>query len=142
MARCRIRSVQTEYILISNGKETDGSIVATVPRNELNLDTTIVKIDPPLFGPSPTIGVVQSIRVPDLFVGYKSVDGQLFLAWTREPFPWVFTSPEKAEFNIRPANGGDLYWFDKLGVGINNRIALKTGKDVQEHENVFFITSA
>ena len=63
--------------------------------------------------------------------------------------------------SIRPANGEDLYWFDKFGVGIYNRvcltvpsklrvqnlliliqIALKAGKDVQQRENVFLITEA
>ena len=63
--------------------------------------------------------------------------------------------------SVRPANGEDLYWFDKFSVGIYRRvcltvpsksqvqnlliliqIALKAGRDVQERENVFTIAPA
>ena len=37
----RIQSAQTEYYLISDGKESDGSIVATVPKNEYNPSITV-----------------------------------------------------------------------------------------------------
>lgn len=85
----RIQSAQTEYYIISDGKETNGSVVATVPKKDYNPSTTvrilvqvlnpltmvasqIVTIDPPI-GLVPVVGVVQSVRVPDLYVGYKSV---------------------------------------------------------------------
>ena len=86
-----IQSSQTEYYLISNGEESDGSIVATVPTGEYNPTTSvrilvhvldlftmaawqIVTIEPPIIsGPAPTIGFVQSSKCPDLYVGYKSV---------------------------------------------------------------------
>jgi hypothetical protein len=85
----RIQSAQTEFYIISDGKETDGSVVATIPKKDFNPSTTvrilvhvlnpltmvawqIVKIDPPI-GPVPIVGVVQSTKVPDLYVGYKSV---------------------------------------------------------------------
>ena len=89
--RFRIQSTQTDYFLISNGQESEGSVVATVPENEYNPSTTvrilvhdldklltmvagqIVSIEPSIFGPLPVVAVVQSIRVPGLYVGYKSV---------------------------------------------------------------------
>ena len=36
-----IQSSQTEYYLISNGEESDGSIVATVPTGEYNPTTSV-----------------------------------------------------------------------------------------------------
>ena len=85
---CRIQSAQTEYYLISTGEESDGSVVATVPPNEYNPDTTvrilvhvldllmmaawqILTIDPPVRG-FPAVGVVQG-QVPFLYVGYQRV---------------------------------------------------------------------
>ena len=86
-----IQSSQTEYYLISNGEESDGSIVATVPKDEYNPTTSVrilvhvldlltmaawqnVVIEPPMTRqPVPVIGFVQSAKVPGLYVGYKSV---------------------------------------------------------------------
>lgn len=86
-----IQSAQTEYFIISNGEDSDGSVVATVPKTEYNPITDvrilvhvldlftmaawqIVTIEPPIIsGPAPTIGFVQSSKVPGLYVGYKSV---------------------------------------------------------------------
>lgn len=85
----RIQSSQTEYFLISNGQESDGSVVATVPKSEFDPSTTVrilvhvlnlltmvawqlVSIDPPI-GAGLPIGVVESRRVPGLYVGYKNV---------------------------------------------------------------------
>jgi hypothetical protein len=85
-----IQSSQTEYYLVSDGKETDGSVVATIPKSEYNPDTTVrilvyvlnpltmvawqsVLIMPPAVRGIPLVGAVRSNRVPDLYVGYKSV---------------------------------------------------------------------
>ena len=87
----RIQSSKTDNYLISNGEESDGSVVATVPRNEFDPATTVrilvhvldlltmavrqrVIIVPPIAGgPVPVISFVESSKVPGLYVGYKSV---------------------------------------------------------------------
>ena len=90
MESFRIQSSQTEYFLISNGEETDGSIVATVPKSEFNPNTTVrilvhvlnlltmvasqlVSINPPIGEGGPAVGVVESRRVRGLYVGFTYV---------------------------------------------------------------------
>ena len=83
-----IQTYKTKYYLVSDGKETDGSLVATIPESEFNPDTTVrilVHILNPLtmvawqsvmvppVGEIPVMGTVQSNKVNDLYVGYKSV---------------------------------------------------------------------
>ncbi|KAF8713874.1 hypothetical protein AX14_012889 [Amanita brunnescens Koide BX004] len=138
MAEFRIQSVQTEYYVISNGTETNGSVVATIPKSQYNPSITLLKIRPPPVGSVPIPVTVQGRA--GLFVGYKDIDGKLFLSWTDKSFEWIISHTSTGTVNIRPANGQDLFWFDKFNVGILSRIALMPGRDVQEHENSFRIT--
>ncbi|KAF8720183.1 hypothetical protein AX14_011224, partial [Amanita brunnescens Koide BX004] len=118
MAKFRIQSVQTEFYVTSNGTETNGSVVETVPKSQYNPSITVLEIVPPVIAPAPVIATVRGGA--DLFVGYKDVGGTLFLSWTDAPVKWVI-SPTGTDFNIRPADGQDLYWFDKFNVGIFRR---------------------
>ena len=84
--------------------------------------------------------------------------GPIQVSYARVP---LCEASHLTQCSIRPANGEDLYWFDKLNVGIYRRvcltvpsesqvqnlliliqIALKAGRDVQERENVFRISEA
>ena len=88
MAEFRIQSVQTEYYVISNGTETNGSVVATIPKSQYNPSITVrilahflrlltmvtwqlLKIRPPPVGSVPIPVTVQGRA--GLFVGYKDV---------------------------------------------------------------------
>jgi hypothetical protein len=89
MVQLRIQSVQTEYYVISDGSETNGSIVETVSKNEYNPDTTVcilvrflslltmvawqvLQIEPPVTS-SPAFVVATMLGKADLFIGYKEV---------------------------------------------------------------------
>ncbi|KAF8693221.1 hypothetical protein AX14_002285 [Amanita brunnescens Koide BX004] len=141
MVQLRIQSVQTEYYVISDGSETNGSIVETVSKNEYNPDTTVLQIEPPVTS-SPAFVVATMLGKADLFIGYKEVDGKLFLSWTDRPCMWVISSTEPGTFNIRIADGQDPYWFDKFNVGIDNRVALMPRQDAKEQENSFRISDS
>jgi hypothetical protein len=41
MAKFRIQSVQTEFYVTSNGTETNGSVVETVPKSQYNPSITV-----------------------------------------------------------------------------------------------------
>ena len=41
MAKFRIQSAETEYFLLSNNLESDGSIVKTVPKNDFNYGNNV-----------------------------------------------------------------------------------------------------
>lgn len=45
MSLYRIQSVQTKYFVVSDGKESDGSVLATIQDSDFNPSTTVCILD-------------------------------------------------------------------------------------------------
>ncbi|KAF8345447.1 hypothetical protein F5887DRAFT_1282671 [Amanita rubescens] len=138
LAEYRIKSVQTNNFVVSNGKEMPGDRVMTTPAPEMKPAETIICFNPPLNPPIGGNGSSSMMGKAGLYIAVAKEEAGEHLIWRKEAFVWdIATNGPQFTHSIH-APGKDLYWFDKTNYEIGRSLILQPGPGAREKE-IFFI---